>query len=48
MVTFESNEALTMVEIFTNECEQIYNDIEEEHGKKAARRSRTGSIIKYS
>ncbi|MCW4014982.1 MAG: hypothetical protein NWF06_01290 [Candidatus Bathyarchaeota archaeon] len=30
MLAFESNEAINVDEIFTDECEQIYNDIEEE------------------
>lgn len=34
MVAFESNEAVTVDEIFTDECEQIYNDIEEELGNR--------------
>ncbi len=34
MVAFESNEAVTLDEIFTDECEQIYNDIEEELGNR--------------
>jgi hypothetical protein len=34
MVTFESNEAVTVDDIFTDECERIYNDIEEELGNR--------------
>jgi len=34
MVAFESNEAVTVDDIFTDECEQIYNDIEEELGNR--------------
>ena len=34
MVAFESNEAVTVDDVFTDECEQIYNDIEEELGNR--------------
>ncbi|PVX23788.1 MAG: hypothetical protein CW716_11355, partial [Candidatus Bathyarchaeum sp.] len=34
MLAFESNEAVTIDDIFSDECEQIYNDIEEELGNR--------------
>lgn len=34
MVAFESNEVVTVDDLFTDECEQIYNDIEEELGNR--------------
>jgi hypothetical protein len=39
MVAFESNEAVTVDDLFTDECEQIYNDIEEELGNRLLKES---------
>ena len=46
MVAFESNEAVTVDDLFTDEVEQIYNDIEEELGNRLVEEAELEGLVK--